>query len=254
LDEIPILIPSRERHEIGMTWKLFNKKFNIQLFVNKEEKSSYLPHQQNGLIKKIHTHELSFSPAIRNRMLDWSEKEYGAGAWVFMMDDDINRVGKFLSDGKGKTKAPTLDPSIFMQEFYENVILADKKGYHFIGVSPTTNRIFYNPNRRFKTNVFINGPMMAIKLSKLRFDLNCITKCDYDFSCQHIDRKMGVLRIDYLWQNNDYHALPGGVSKYRTLEKEKRTFNYLLEKWPRMLRENPKKKEGRPYEIILSLR
>jgi hypothetical protein len=236
MGEPKIVILSRERQEIGTTWGLFPEAI---LTVHEDEKQAYL---DAGIENEIWTHTENRSPAIRNHILERT----GLGNRVVIMDDDIRGVGRFVMKS-GKPRSEKLSADEFKKLLFAGFDLAEKHGYHLFGVAPTTNPLNFVPKRSLKTSVFINGPMMCVVVTELRFDAEMPVKCDYDFTVQHIDAGKGVFRMDNLWQDNDFDKMGGGRACYKKEGDAEISFNTLMDRWPRYFRKNPK----RPFEVIL---
>lgn len=235
----PVVILSRERATIGTTWRLFPE---ATLIVHESELATYRAAGHTG---PIWTHTKDRSPAIRNVILD----RIGAGNEVVIMDDDIKAVGHFETVAPGRYRAAKLPGAAFLDELATGFALARKHGYHLFGVAPTTNCMNYTPQRTLKTGVFINGPLMCIRVRPdLRFDEALPLKCDYEFTAQTMAAKAGVFRMDHLWQDNDFDSLPGGRACYKRPEDAEHSFHVLLDRYPRYFRPNPR----RQWEVILS--
>lgn len=234
-----VVILSRERQTIGTTWKIFP---GATLIVHESEVEAY---RAAGLENEIWTHTKDRSPAIRNEILN----RVGAGNEVVIMDDDIKSVGRFDAVSMGKFRAAKMSGDDFLDELANGFAIARKNDYHLFGVAPTSNCLNYNPLKKIKTGVFINGPMMCIRVTEgIRFDEKIPLKCDYEFTARTMSAKAGVFRLDYLWQDNDFDKLPGGRSCYKRPEDAEVSFYTLMDRYPRYFRENPRRR----WEVILS--
>lgn len=230
------VILSRGRAQIGTTWNIFQ---NAVVFINRDERSIYEKHVHNPII--CHEKICKTSSEARNSILDY----YGNGTEIMMLDDDIRQLGRFTLEG-GKPKSVKLSPSDFLPHLENGFTLLRQNNQTLFGVAPNNNPLNFQASQ-VKRNVFINGPMMGMVVSNIRFDTHCVNKSDYDFTLQHIAAGLGVFRLDYLWQQNDYNKMEGGTRAYRTREGEQKTYEYLLRKWPLNLKPNPK----RELEFIL---
>lgn len=237
MDKPPIVILSRERATIGTTWKLFP---NAIVAVNKHEEKDY---RDAGVENELWLHDEYKSATVRNYILD----RVRLGNPVILMDDDIKSVGRFYVNAHGKCRSSKMYSEEFYKKLCDGFILAEGNDYHLFGVAPTTNPLNFKPNGATKTNVFINGPLMCIRVTDKRFDPEMPVKCDYDFTVQHIAAGLGVFRLDRYWQDNDFDKMTGGRSCYKKDSDKAVSFHYLMEKWPGYFRENPR----RQYEVII---
>jgi hypothetical protein len=235
--DVLVVIPTRSRAGIGTTWKLFP---NAILAVRNDEEKIY---REAGLLNEFWLHDENTSARTRNFILD----RVGAGGEVVICDDDIRGAGEFFEKTPGRYASRKLDPVDFLRKLRMALDMAKIRRAHLIGVAPTTNPLIYNPRRLVHPNVFINGPLMGIRVTNLRFDTDLPVKCDYDFTVQHIASRRGVLRFDGLWQDNDFDTLPGGRSCYKKEGDKEASFRRLLQKWPGFFRPNTK----RQWELIL---
>lgn len=232
-----VVVPTRGRADIGTTWKILP---GVILAVRQDEEQAY---RSAGITNKFWLHSEDTSARTRNFILD----RVGQGNEVFIADDDIRAVGEFYEKAPGRYGARKLDGDEFLRRIEIAMNLARLRRVHLIGVAPTTNPFNYNPKNLVHSNVFINGPLMGIRVTNLRFDTGLPVKCDYDFTVQHIASRRGVLRFDGLWQDNDFDTLSGGRCCYKKEGDKEISFRWLMGKWPGFFRANPK----RPWELIL---
>lgn len=231
---IPIAILSRGRSQTGTTWNIFP---GSTVFVNENEKRDY---RLVGRHNEIVTHDCNHSSTVRNFILDY----YGSGQDIIMLDDDIRKVGRFVMR-KGKPKAERMEGDEFLPHLLNGFKLARDRGAFLFGVAPNNNAL--NFRQQVTVGTFVNGPMMGMRITDLRFDLKCNNKSDYDYTLQYMQTGHLVFRLDYLWQVNDYNKMKGGTRFYRTKELERDTYHYLLAKWAGCLTPNPK----RELEFVL---
>lgn len=235
-----VVILTRERATIGVTWKLFP---NAILVMNKGEAQTY---RDAGHTGEFWLHDQFTSVGVRNYVLD----RVPEGTELVMLDDDIKAIGRFLPNAKGPGKhaSEKMTGNSFLEALMHGFHMARESRRHLFGVAPTTNALFFNPAMAVRTDAFVNGPMMCIRTTGLRFDPELRVKCDYDFTAQHIASGRGVFRLDYLWQQNDFDKMPGGRSCYKAEGDKSHSVAYLLNKWPQYFRMNPK----RENEVIMS--
>jgi hypothetical protein len=121
----------------------------------------------------------------------------------------------------------------------------DDTGLSLVGNSPTDNVGFARDG--ISTRKFVPCPCITVRPSAPRFDENLRLKEDYDFTLQHWATYGGAARCDFIAPSFGRYTNEGGAVSYRTAELEQETIAYLMEKWPGMVRPNPK----RANEILL---
>lgn len=157
------------------------------------------------------------------------------------LSDDIKSVKLNPHVASGKKEAVSLDHAI--KVMVEK--LTAVTGLRLLGIPPTSNAFF--AKSILSKNTFCIGDALFVKPSEPRFDNNLSLKEDYDFTLQHIDRYGLTARYQrFLWDFQHY-SNAGGAVAYRDEAREQKNINYLLRKWPKNLRLNPKRKN----EILL---
>jgi len=219
---IPIIIPSRGRSQLGTTWNLFPQAI---LYVHESE---YTEYSQNLPEKVFGVHNLTNLAAIRNSILN----RYPVGSWVILMDDDIKKVGKFTWNAETKkAKSVKMEPADWLAEFIGWIEKADKQKYHLVG--PHTSNPLNHDGKQFKISKFIDTVLIAIKIRPdLRYDEVCQIKNGMGINALVVSKGWGSLRLDYLWRESDYHKMSGGCQGYRTPAMEQAACQYLTKKYP----------------------
>lgn len=113
------------------------------------------------------------------------------------------------------------------------------------GCSPTDN--LYFAKEGISTRKFVVGDLIMVRPTHLRFDPELRLKEDYDFTLQHWATYGGAARCDYIAPSFAHYTNAGGAVAARTEQLEQETIAYLKDKWPGMIRDNPR----RPNEILL---
>jgi len=121
---------------------------------------------------------------------------------------------------------------------------------NLVGVAPTANAFYYNPEKPYKTNAFIVGDMILVMPCDLRFDTNMLLKEDYDYTLKHITKYGRVIRADNILAEFAHRTNRGGAVSYRTATLEQVCIAYLKKKWGKKIRDNPR----RPNEILMNLK
>ena len=240
--ELKVVIPTRGRASIGKTWKHFSKvKLTFALHRGEERAYRRVTRGHN-----VFVHDGNTSAEARNAVLDM----VGTGGWVLFLDDDIHYFGIFVhhrSTGTNSMRKITGDE--FVESIIECAAMAEFKGYHLVGIAPTSSRVMFNPGRPISQNVFIDGACMCMRVvDGIRFDTACPMKIDYDITLQYVVAGLGVIRFNTLLKDSDYDRMPGGARLYRKDKHHREACEYLLKKWPGLLEYH----HSRPMELIIS--
>jgi len=170
----------------------------------------------------------------RNRAL---EDAFSQNKICIQISDDLTKIQR-LESNKG------IDTSL-VDAIFELVIALDANNCYLAGCAPTANP-FYG-SQKIKTNGFIVGDLIAVKPTNLRFDTNLELKEDYDYTCQHLNFYGRVARCDFLLAAFKHRTNKGGAVSYRNTEREQAAINYLINKWPGAIKNNPR----RENEVLL---
>jgi hypothetical protein len=173
----------------------------------------------------------------RNLALDIA---FAAGVACVQLSDDLKRI-KALAAGHPKGVEYPLGAT-----FKHLDAALDSTGLAFAGCSPTDN--LYFAKEGVSTRKFIVGDLIMVRPTELRFDENLRLKEDYDFTLQHWMTYGGAARCDYIAPSFAHYTNAGGAVAARTAELEQETIGYLKDKWPGLIRDNPR----RPNEILLT--
>jgi len=232
-----IAIPSYHRHSEQPTIKFLKEagysKELIFLFLNDQNEASRYYRWHNS-VNEIVVSNTKGIVAARNFILDY----FGSGKSVVMLDDDI--LGFLELRGK---KTMTLKPSSFNALIKRGFSLLSIYGASLWGLYPVKNPYFMKRRTAFG-RYFIIGSFTGIKISNLRYDPVLRVKEDYDFVLQHCLQDGGVVRLDYIVGDCKHYSNTGGCCEVRKENPvvEAEAVKYLLKKWPRYLRQNPKRK------------
>jgi len=185
-----------------------------------------------------HVYETGTLMQSRNWALDHA---FDNGDICVQLSDDIKSVKYNPHVAGGKKETVRLQQAINVMVEKLNAV----KGLRLLGVPPTSNAFF--AKSPLSKNTFCIGDALFVKPSEPRFDINLTLKEDYDFTLQHIERYGIACRYQrFLWEFQHY-SNAGGAVAYRDDAREQKNINYLLRKWPKQLRLNPKRKN----EILL---
>jgi len=178
----------------------------------------------------------------RNAIFEWA----GRGNWVLMLDDDIQKVGRFAVKN-GVAKKQELSWGSWLKELERLVLIARLAGIDTIGVALTPNAFYYH--KPFNLHGFIMATVQLTRVTDLKFNTKYTTKEDYDYTMASFRRDGAVLRADYLWQEAKHRTNAGGSKEYRSRELEEGVIEMMMKDWPGWVRRNPR----RDREVLLTL-
>jgi hypothetical protein len=174
------------------------------------------------------------------------EDAFARGSAVVIMSDDLKRIKRLRAGTQGMGRDGGKADIISLQEAIgEMVLVLEEYNLKLAGTQPTGNVGWMK--HKVNTRAFIVFDLILVYPSHLRFDPNLRTKVDYDFTLQNWEAFGGAARLEYLAAEVDHYTNDGGIVSIRTDEMEQETIAYLQEKWPGMLRLNPKRKN----EVLL---
>lgn len=194
-------------------------------------------YRKNGAINVYESGGLCQS---RNAALDFA---FSNGAACIQLSDDLKKIKKAHS----KTQTELIPFESAISEMTQVAAIYKAK---LVGVAPTSNSFFYNPEKPYKSKAFIVGDMMLILPCEIRFDTNLKLKEDYDFTLNHIKCFGRAVRIDNILAEFAHRTNSGGAVSYRTEELEQASIRYLKKKWGAAIRDNPRRKN----EILLNIK
>jgi hypothetical protein len=137
-----------------------------------------------------------------------------------MLDDDL--VGFQWSD---RTRGI---PMSFPQAVVALLEMLDRTEYRLIAGNRITNPTWVRAD--YTENATVNGGILLIKETELRFDPDMKVSEDLDYALHHYDRYGGFLRGDAVLANFK-HSQPGGVQEYRNSRVDNAAFGSLQRKW-----------------------
>jgi hypothetical protein len=158
------------------------------------------------------------------------------------MSDDLKAIKKAHS----KTQT---EPMKFAQAIGDMLHVAKLYRSRLVGVAPTANAFYYNPEKPFKLKAFIVGDMILCIPCDIRFDTNLLLKEDYDFTLKHLKQFGRAVRVDNILAEFAHRTNAGGAVSYRTELLEQTCIAYLKRKWGAVIRDNPRRKN----EILLKI-
>ena len=171
---------------------------------------------------------------------------FARGSAVCIMSDDLKRIKRLRPGTEGMGRDGGKADVISLREAVKEMVdVLDEYDLKLAGTQPTGNVGWMK--HRVNTRAFIVFDLILVYPSHLRFDPMLRTKVDYDFTLQNWEAFGGAARLEYLAAEVEHYSNDGGIASIRTDEMEQETIAYLQEKWPGMLRLNPKRKN----EVLL---
>jgi len=229
-----IAIPSYRR-PIVKTLALLNEFSRDEIYIFVHDAEDYAKYQINA--ERAHIIQTNAPLGIvnqRNFILDY----FPEGERILMLDDDIKKILRMFY----KRLIVVTDLRKLFKMGFE---LCEAKGYKLWGIYPIKN-IFFMKMKASERH-FIIGTLTGIINNKLRYDQNLKVKEDYDFTLQNIIKFGGALRLDYYTIEAEHYTNKGGCVDYRNEQIERECADYLIKKYPKFLRINPK----RANEILI---
>lgn len=171
-------------------------------------------------------HDLRGMPRIRNWVLDRFEEEA-----LFMLDDDLAA----LEERTHETVRVIQEPAEVEQIIDNTYICAKDAGARVFGFGVDHKVFHFRANLPFLLNVWTDQGWGIIG-KDLRFDEHQTVKEDIDLCL------LSLLRHRIVWIDNRYawrgvkRGNVGGLSTYRTIERDRQDAEYLQHKWGRYLR------------------
>lgn len=145
---------------------------------------------------------------------------------VLILDDDIRRFGRW---NKQENHKLTTDEAM---EFVEHAfILARQLGARMWGLNLLPDKGAYREYTPFAFRSVVLGPVQGFVNMDLRYDESLPLKEDYDLSLQVLNKYRRTLRFNMYHYVCDQHSIVGGCATYRTMERERKQFSLLQEKW-----------------------
>lgn len=158
---------------------------------------------------------------VRNWIIDRFDEEC-----VFMLDGDMSGVNARTHE-HGRT---ITDPEIIEQIVDNTYICARDVGAKVFGYGTSPKAYDFHGNKPFQMHAWVNGAIGIIG-REVRFDEHQKVKEDVDLCLA------SLMKHRILWQDNRYYWLAkrrtnhGGMSMYRTMEKDQADAEYLKRKW-----------------------
>lgn len=183
----------------------------------------------------------------RNKIID-DAVQYGK-KYAVIIEDDLTKLHNAI-DKKTKEVLDITQAIEMMIAELEKQEFAKAPQAMMIGVAPTPNSFYYNPDKPISVNKFCVGSFLVINAATpLRFDRQMKLKEDYDYTLQHIAWHGIVLRADYILASFKHYSNKGGVVGYRNNIREAINIKYLKDKWgSHVIKDNPR----RQNEILIS--
>lgn len=231
-----IAIPSKGR-KVETVANLKIKGNPVFIFVNDEiEKREYLKQNLKAEIVVTNTKGIT---AARNFILDY----FGEETKVVQFCDDVKGVYRRFGKKTLKLNWKELDKLIC-----RGFDMCEKHGTKLFGVYPINNHFFMNG--KISPAGFIIGTFCGTIVSHLRYDPELALKEDYDFTIKHILEHGKIIRFNNYAVEAKHYGNKGGCVDYRTDELEQMAIVRLMQKYPKFIRRNSRRKN----EILLNFK
>lgn len=162
---------------------------------------------------------------VRNAIL-----EFAGDRVVAMVDDDVRKVEQVDPDTGAKWEV-TVERAL--ASMLDRLLMSDLR---LIGAAPTANAYF--TKRRTSVSLFAKSGLWVVRPSHLRLDTMLQVKEDYDFNLQHYATFGGWLRADDILLHSQQRTVSGGCAPLRAAGADQWAVNYLLGKWPGLVRKH----------------
>jgi hypothetical protein len=163
----------------------------------------------------------------RNAILDHAGQHFPE-SMLAMVDDDIVRVEQVNPDTGEKW------PILLATALGDMADRLASSDLRLMGAAPTTNAYF--TKRRTSFNLFAKSGTWVVRSSELRLDEGLRVKEDYDFNLQHYTAFGGWLRADDILVHSAKPTPTGGCAPLRATNADAEAVEYLLAKWPGLVR------------------
>lgn len=212
----------------------------IYIFVNtNEQKKEYedkIPKDMYGKI--IATHQAKGISKVRNFIVDY----FPMNKHFVSMDDDVMGI-KEVHNGR------LVDLKDLNALIIKGFDLCKKYGYTLWGLYPVANAFYMKSKEEYTTDLrFIVGGFMGIINKKRKVKLDW--KEDYELSLEAYKKDGGVIRFNHICVKHTLYTKKGGIGQdqQERMAKYKKSADYLIKKYPGLVRPNPQR-EG---EVLLS--
>lgn len=240
-----VVIPSYNRVETlkEKTLKLLQEHkipaSKIYVFVaDHEQKKLYEEGLEKGSVGHIIV-GVKGLPEVRNFIFDYFPK----GKPIVSFDDDVRGFIEYDANAKRHEKKLKNLAGMFDRGFAE----CKKAGARFWGVYPSANGFFMKPTVTTDLK-FIIGSFWGCFNPKdeVKITIGNGEKEDYQRTIQFWELDKVIVRLNFFAVQTATYATPGGLQEGNRLERENRTVDAMIKKWPQYIKRNPRRKSGYP--------
>jgi len=150
------------------------------------------------------------------------------------LSDDINTI----RTNKNFTSLRTIELDFAIKDLVS--VFEKVKNVYLMGVPPTNN--YFYAKKLISKNTFCIGDLIFVKPCNIYFDEMLTLKEDYDYTLQHIQKYGHCFRYQKYLFDFKHYKNSGGAVDYRNDEKELKNIQYLMRKWGKKIKLNPKRK------------
>lgn len=257
MNEYVIAIPSYKRNEtlkkktmkVLGDYKINPKK--IFIFVSdKHQQKLY----EDTLESKSYNKIVVGKPGIQH-IRNFMPKYFPEKKPIVYMDDDISKISicnnqVVSKDYKYDKKDNKLENLENLDKFIKDAFkYSKKKNMDNWGVYPTDNPYFMKPTLKNNSHVstdlkFLIGFLTGV-INNKKAELRSIgDKEDYERTIKYYLKDNGVIRYNNVSCNTNCYKEPGGIQATRKKEDSERNANYLVKKYPNLVKINNNRNSG----------
>jgi hypothetical protein len=219
--EVEVCIPSYGRPVVE-TLKIVPW---ASVYVDPREEWAYIEGNPGANIVACDEGVQGSAPRVRNWIMD---RVLERGNAVCLMDDDVQDFG-FWEDQEKHALRGREEWEEFLSR---GCLLAMEFGAKMWGVNLSPDIQNYRQYTPFSLSSPVLGPFSVVLPGcEVRRDEGLVLKDDYDYFIQHMNEYRKVLRVNRFYYQNRMAEQVGGVAKSRSLSRERKEFDFLVQKW-----------------------
>ena len=239
--EYRIAIPTYQRAKKQKTLKYLEDigmpKGRIVMSVqNKKDYEDYVSEGIRDRVGELIFKEGEYLPHNRNALME----HFNIGEKMIMLDDDITMIHKL--DGNGFADVDTLDGFNHIVEL--GFALCAKYRTRCFGLYNVDNAYFMKNN--YSERAITIGTFMGLIVGKERFCTEIMTKGDFEYCCQMIEKTGRSIRLNNYSTRAGHFDADGCANARKDPERYRKDAEWLANRYPTLLKINKKK----PDEVI----
>jgi len=168
---------------------------------------------------------------------------YPPGARVLCVDDDLGDLYQLV---EGRLAPVGELDEVALVGFRH----AEDRGLHLWGTYPVRNAFFMRPTITYDLRFIAGGFYGLVVDHDPGLDEQLDLKDDYERTLLYYHRDGGVVRLNYIHAGCWIYRGAGGISDIRTSESEAASVQALMERWPRNVKLNRRRKGPYPQVTL----